>query len=212
MRASFRITIVRFTCCSMPLSVTYGNRKWFWGNQYTYLNIAIFCFFFLKPLIEWRCITTELIKQWSISALVFIWKRFRKDNHFLSCPLLNIRDKKNRCNFEYYRRNCDVLQDPSTNNLLINKWYLLRDKSAPYILLKVQKCPTLKKQGQQLLQFSIVYIDRKLSFISDSCIINIFPDNRYNLNSMYFSTLVISGRSTIMASSRLPWFSIWYTL
>lgn len=53
-----------------------------------------FLFFFLKPLIEWRCITTELIKQWSISALVFIWKRFRKDNHFLSCPLLNIRDKK----------------------------------------------------------------------------------------------------------------------
>lgn len=51
-------------------------------------------------------------------------------------------------------------------------------------LYLTQKCPTLKKQGQQLLQFSMVYLDRKLSFISDVCIINIFPDNRYNLNSM----------------------------
>lgn len=180
------------------------------GETNTLIWILLF-FVFFPEAIDRMTMYYNRIDQ-AISALVFIWKRFRKDNHFLSCPLLNIRDKKNRCNFEYYRRNCDVLQDPSTNNLLINKWYLLRDKSAPYILLKVQKCPTLKKQGQQLLQFSIVYIDRKLSFISDSCIINIFPDNRYNLNSMYFSTLVISGRSTIMASSRLPWFSIWYTL
>lgn len=53
--------------------------------------------------------------------------------------------------------------------------YLTQSTKMPY---------TKKKQGQQLLQFSMVYLDRKLSFISDLCIINIFPDNRYNLNLM----------------------------